>query len=101
MSTRPQQSAAQATRSDRSKNKAAATAGASLAGALSLARSAHAAGDDLIRIALIGCGGRGTGAAINARQNTAAGNVKLVAMADAFRSRLDNCFRAVQNRRCV
>ena len=35
-------------------------AGIVLAGELTIARSAHAAGDDTIKIALIGCGGRGT-----------------------------------------
>ena len=34
-----------------------------MVGTLPIARSAHAAGDDEIKIALIGCGGRGTGAA--------------------------------------
>jgi predicted dehydrogenase len=48
---------------------------------------AYAAGTDEIRIGLIGCGGRGTGAAINALN--AADGVKLVAMADAFKDRLD------------
>lgn len=49
--------------------------------------------DDTIKVALVGCGGRGTGAAMQAlltRQN-----VKLVAMADAFRDRLDNCFKTL------
>ena len=47
----------------------------------------HAAEDNTIRVALIGCGGRGTGAAANALsvQN---GPVKLVAMADVFEDRL-------------
>ncbi len=52
----------------------------------SLSRSAHAAGNDLLRVGLIGCGDRGTGAvaeALNADQN-----VKLVAMGDAFADRL-------------
>src|SRR4051812_34941425 len=51
----------------------------------------HSSVDDTIKIALIGCGGRGTGAALQAlltRQN-----VKLVAMADAFRDRLDDCYK--------
>ena len=52
--------------------------------------------DKQIKIALIGCGGRGTGAAINALSTKA--NVKLVALADPFRDRLDNCLRAVQSR---
>ncbi len=34
-----------------------------LAGGLNIARTAHAAGSDELKIALIGCGGRGTGAA--------------------------------------
>ena len=45
------------------------------------------AGDAELRIALIGCGGRGTGAAKNALK--AAGKAKLVVMADAFQDRLD------------
>lgn len=52
--------------------------------------------DKQIKIALIGCGGRGTGAAINALSTKA--NVKLVALADPFRNRLDNCLRAVTSR---
>jgi predicted dehydrogenase len=47
----------------------------------------HAAGSDRIRVGLIGCGGRGTGAA--AQAVSAAPNVKLVAMGDAFKDRLD------------
>jgi predicted dehydrogenase len=57
-------------------------------GALSLARNVHAAGSDTIRVGLIGCGGRGSGAAINAMNSKA--NVKLVAMADAFKDSLEN-----------
>src|SRR5215475_7775033 len=47
----------------------------------------HAAGSDLIQVALIGCGGRGGGAAANAL-SVKRGPVKLVAMADVFRERL-------------
>ncbi|MGL6194304.1 MAG: Gfo/Idh/MocA family protein [Thermoguttaceae bacterium] len=47
----------------------------------------HAAGDETIKIALIGCGGRGTGAAANALSTK--GPVKLVAMADVFPHRLN------------
>ena len=49
--------------------------------------------DDVIKIALVGCGGRGTGAvsqALSTKQN-----LKLVAMADAFRDRLDNCYKTI------
>lgn len=49
--------------------------------------------DDVIKIALIGCGGRGTGAALQALQSKQ--NVKLVAMADAFRDRLDSCYKNI------
>ena len=47
--------------------------------------------DDAIKIALIGCGGRGTGACMQALLTKQ--NVKLVAMADAFRDRLDSCLK--------
>ena len=58
------------------------------AAATFLAANAHAAGsDDTIRIGLVGCGSRGTGAATQALR--ADKNVKLVAMADAFQDRLD------------
>ena len=43
----------------------------------------HAAGSDLIQVALIGCGGRGGGAAANAL-SVKRGPTKLVAMADIF-----------------
>ena len=49
--------------------------------------------DDVIKIALIGCGGRGTGAALQALQSKQ--RVKLVAMADAFRDRLDSCYKNI------
>ena len=75
--------------------KRSALAGAATAG-LSITRSAHAAGDDQIKIALIGCGGRGRGAAVNALRNASHPNVKLVAMADAFQSSLDVSLKAIQ-----
>jgi len=64
------------------KGSGATVAGAALAGSLSVARSAHAQGSDVIKLGLIGCGGRGTGAI--AQQFKADPNVKLVAVADAF-----------------
>lgn len=56
----------------------------------------HAAGSDLIQIALIGCGGRGTGAADNAL-NTKLGPVKVVAMADVFENRLNGSYQNLKN----
>jgi len=51
----------------------------------------HAAGSDLIQVALIGCGGRGTGAASEAL-STKGGPIKLVAMADVFEEKLRGSF---------
>jgi predicted dehydrogenase len=62
--------------------------GAAAYSALSVARSAHAAGSDVIKIGLIGCGGRGSGAAANAMN--AGKDVRLVAMADLFADRLQD-----------
>ena len=52
-----------------------------------LSARAYAAGDDEIKIALIGCGGRGTGAAVQALSTE--GKVTLWAMADAFGDRVE------------
>ena len=71
-----------------------AVAGATLAGGLSVARSAHAAGDDAIRVGLIGCGGRGTGAAANALGADA--NIRLTAMGDMFADRLQQSLSTLQ-----
>ena len=46
-----------------------------------------AGANDVIKIAVVGCGGRGTGAIVQALSTKQ--NVQLVAMADAFRDRLD------------
>ena len=62
------------------------TAGSVLAG-LAIPH-VHAAEDNTIRLALIGCGGRGSGATVNAF-NTPSGPVKLVAMADIVERKLD------------
>ena len=65
----------------------AAAASAALAAQLPLARFAHASGAGAIKCGLIGCGGRGTEAAINAMN--AGKDVQLVAMAEIFQDRLD------------
>jgi len=51
----------------------------------------HAAGSDLIQVALVGCGGRGTGAAGQALSTTS-GPMKLIAMVDVFDSRLSSSY---------
>jgi predicted dehydrogenase len=57
----------------------------------------HAAEDGTIQLALIGCGGRGGGAAANAL-STKAGSVKLVAMADVFEHRLQGTHNGLKKR---
>src|SRR5688500_16962165 len=68
-------------------------AGGAVLGGLSVERGAHAQGSDTVKVALIGCGGRGSGAAAQALSTE--GNVKLVAMADAFENRLNNSFKGL------
>ncbi len=53
----------------------------------------HAAGSDQVNVALIGCGGRGGGAASNAMQQS--GPPKLVAMADVFDHRLKGSYESL------
>jgi predicted dehydrogenase len=71
----------------------------SLAVAGSLAASvfpagAHAAGNESLKVGLVGCGGRGSGAASQALK--ADSQVKLWAMADAFEDRLQNSLSSLQ-----
>ncbi len=70
--------------------KSSVVAGAAAAaGPMSIARSAHAASNNELKIVLIGCGGRGTGA-VNDCMNAAKilrQPIKLIAMADAFEDR--------------
>lgn len=54
-------------------------------------RTVHAAQNNTIQVALIGCGGRGTGAAGNAL-SVPNEQIKLVAMADVFQSKLDSSY---------
>ncbi len=57
--------------------------------ALAAANAVHAGADETIRVGLIGCGGRGTGAAQNVLE--AGGEVELVALADLFPERIESC----------
>ena len=63
--------------------------------ALALPPVVHAAGSDLIKVGLIGCGGRGSGAAAQALKADA--HVKLWAMADAFEDRLESSLKSLAN----
>lgn len=80
------------TRRDFLKQSGGVLAGAALASAIS-ARS-YAAENNTIKVALVGCGGRGTGAAANALATTS-GPTKLVAMADVFDSRLKSSLNSL------
>lgn len=73
----------------------ATTAAAVLAAAGS--RPVHAAGSDIIRVGLVGCGGRGTAAAVNAAN--AGRDVRIVALADVFQERLDAALAHVKTTR--
>jgi predicted dehydrogenase len=76
--------------------KTSAVAGAAaVAAQLSLASNARAAGDDLIKVGLIGCGGRGSGAADNVLHS--AKGVKIVALGDAFGDRLNGCRKRLES----
>jgi predicted dehydrogenase len=55
----------------------------------------HAAESNTLQVALVGCGGRGTGAAANALA-VKAGPTKLVAMADVFPNRLSDCYKYLE-----
>ncbi|OHB72504.1 MAG: hypothetical protein A2V70_00850 [Planctomycetes bacterium RBG_13_63_9] len=63
-----------------------AVAGAATVGGLALARSAHAAGNEEIRIGMVGCGGRCSGAAAQALG--LGKDVKLAGMVDVFENRM-------------
>jgi predicted dehydrogenase len=80
------------------KTTSAAAVGGSILGGLTVERSAHAAGDDLIKIALVGCGGRGSGAANQALTTfkEIGNNLKLVAMADIHKDRLESSLANLQ-----
>ena len=99
------------------KDSSLVAAGAAALSQFPFVTTSHAAPDDPIRIGLIGCGGRGTGAAadalgaatdvnypqagyhtenIKANAATASKNVKVVALADVFRDRLNGCREQLQ-----
>lgn len=66
----------------------AALAAAALQARLSTV--AYAGGTDTIKLGLVGCGGRGTGAAVNALR--ADPSVRLVAMADVFADKIEKSY---------
>lgn len=77
-----------ASRRDFLKNSTIAVVGGSLASTLAAPRAVHAEGPTVLKVALIGCGGRGMGAAVNAMN--AEENVKLTVLADVFKDQIDH-----------
>ena len=86
------------TRMRQSSRRAFLEWGGSLVGVSALAAMAvpnvHASEDNTLRLALIGCGGRGGGAVANAMK-APGGPVKLVAMADLFEKRQEGSYKAL------
>ena len=72
--------------------KVSATVAAGTAG-LALSRSVHAAGSDVLRVGLIGCGSRGTGAAANAL--AADPQTRLSALADVFPEKVEHTLKVI------
>lgn len=70
--------------------RSASAVGLALAGG----RHVFAAGGETIRVGLVGCGGRGTGAAVDCM--IASRDVKIVAMGDLFKDQLDASFERIQ-----
>jgi predicted dehydrogenase len=83
-----------ATRRDFLKTTAA---GAAALAAAALPGGAFAAGTDQIKVGLIGCGDRGTGAVTNKGVLTSAPNVVIWAMADAFEDKLNDSRKRLNN----
>ena len=63
------------------------------AGALPIGQGAWAAGSDVIKVGVIGCGGRGSGAARDCIASSQ--GVKIYALGDLFQDRLDGCYNGL------
>ena len=83
-----QQAAGTPSRRDFIKTSTAAVVGGTIASSLTSIPGAYAAGSDEIRVGVIGCGGRGTGAVDNVLSS--AEGVRLVAIGDLFKDRLES-----------
>ncbi|MCA9080659.1 MAG: Gfo/Idh/MocA family oxidoreductase, partial [Planctomycetaceae bacterium] len=77
----------------------AVVSAASLVASLGSTAGVYAAGDDVLRVGLVGCGGRGSGAASQALN--ADPNAQLVAMGDAFASQIEGSLKALKNQKNI
>lgn len=78
------------------KNATLAAGGGLLFSSLPVGASAYGSTNGTLKVGVVGCGGRGTGAANQALQ--ADDGVEIVALGDAFRDRLDECHENLNNR---
>lgn len=84
----------QSNRRDFLKTSTVAALGTSALATLGLNSGVYASGDDTIKVGLVGCGGRGTGAATQALSTN--GNVKLTAVGDAFEDNARNVLNGIK-----
>ena len=98
MTSQDQKPALETKDSRREFMKASSTvlAGGAMLGSLPIARAAHSFGSDEIKVGLVGCGGRGTGAATQALDtNSPENRVKLTAVADPFEFRAKQAIKSI------
>lgn len=96
MSTPKNREKSSSTRRDFLKQSGGLLAAAAATGALGSRGYAYAGEDNTLKLALVGCGGRGTGAVSQAMSTQ--GPTKLVAMADFFEHRLESSLKAITPR---
>ncbi len=87
------------TRRDFLKTGATASAAAALLSNFAANSKVYAAGDEILRVGLVGCGGRGTGAANQALK--ADPQAVLVAMGDAFPEKMDRSLESLKNQKGI
>jgi myo-inositol 2-dehydrogenase/D-chiro-inositol 1-dehydrogenase len=80
-------------------NTAQLGAGAAVLGTLAVPRSVHAAGTETLKVGLVGCGGRGTGAALDALSSD--GQAVLVAVADTFPDKAEETLSQLRGEKSV
>lgn len=94
--SQPQESQSESNRRGFLQAGSALAAGAAALGTLPISRAAHTFSSDEIKIGLIGCGGRGTGAAQQALDTYSETNrVKLTAVADPFDFRIEQALKGM------
>ena len=80
-------------------NTAQIGAGAAVLSSLAVPRSVHAAGTETLKVGLVGCGGRGTGAAMDALSSD--GQAVLVAVADTFADRAEESLKQLRGEQTI